>query len=101
MQLELLQRLPELCRVVLLGSLAALDLLGDEALQSGDGGVSWGNPSASVTSNAAHLDFSLDEAGDILLVLKDGQRLEQVVEQPVPVLVHLFHSSSWHTRTHR
>lgn len=40
-QLELLQRLPELCRVVLLGSVAALDLLCDEALQTRDGRISW------------------------------------------------------------
>lgn len=33
-QLELLQRLPELPRVVLLGSLPRLDLLCDEALQA-------------------------------------------------------------------
>lgn len=42
----------------------------------------------------SHLDFSSDKAGDILLVLKHGQRVEQIVDQPVPVLVHLLHGSS-------
>lgn len=101
-QLELLQRLPELPGVVLLGRLPALDLLGDEALQTRRG--SWGSaveknktknqPHPWAPSDASHLDFSFDEAGHILLVLEDGQRLQQVVEQPIPVLVHLLRSGA-------
>lgn len=44
-----------------------------------------------------YLDFPLDEAGHILLVLEHEQRVEEVVEQPVPVFVHLLHGSSWHS----
>lgn len=65
------------------------------------GGISWLQTTFPVTSNASHLDFSFDEAGDVFLVLKDGQRLKQIADQPVPVPVHLLHSSSWHTRTDR
>lgn len=39
MQLELLQCLPELSRVVLLGSLATLDLLCDETLATSEVGL--------------------------------------------------------------
>lgn len=46
----------------------------------------------------SHLDFSFDKAGNIFLVLKHRQRVQQIVGQPVPVLVHLLHGSSWHTR---
>lgn len=41
------------------------------------------------------LDFSFDEAGSILFVLKHRQRVKQVVNQPIPVLLHLLSGSSW------
>lgn len=50
MQLELLQRLPELCRVIFLGGVATLHLLCDEALQTRGGGMSWSNTSSPLTS---------------------------------------------------
>lgn len=97
--LELEQRLPELVRVFLLGGLASSHILRDEALHVEE--LFKTNPPRKLVVVGAplppHLDFSLDEAGHILLVLEHGQRVEEVVEQPVPVFVHLLHGSSWHS----
>lgn len=42
-----------------------------------------------------YLNFSFDEGGDVVLVLKDGERLQQVVLQPLPVLCDLLARASW------
>lgn len=95
--LELEQRLPELLRVLLLGGLATPHFLRDEALPERFIGLK--NPVNKAETRLVfiflpHLDFSLDKAGDILLVLKDRERVENVVDQPVPMFVHLLHGSS-------
>ncbi len=33
-----------------------------------------------------NLYFALDEGGDVILVLEDGERLQQILLQPFPVL---------------
>lgn len=47
---------------------------------------------------AAYLDLSFDEGGDVVLVLEDGERLQQVVFQPLPVLRDLFTGGPWGRR---
>lgn len=42
-----------------------------------------------------YLNFSFDEGGDVVLVLKDGEGLQQVVLQPLPVLRDLLARASW------
>ena len=42
----------------------------------------------------SYLDLSLDEGGNVVLVLKDGEGLQQVVLQPLPVLRDLFTGGS-------
>lgn len=44
---------------------------------------------------ATYLDLSFDEGRDVVLILKDGERLQQVVFQPLPVLRDLFTRGSW------
>lgn len=39
--------------------------------------------------------LALDEGGDVFLVVEDGQRLEQVVLQPLPVCRYLFVVGTW------
>lgn len=41
-----------------------------------------------------YLDLSFDKGGDVVLVLKDGESLQQVVFQPLPVLCDLFAGGS-------
>ncbi len=41
-----------------------------------------------------YLDFSFDKGGNVILILKDGQSLQQVVFQPLPVLCDLFTGGS-------
>ena len=42
----------------------------------------------------AYLNLSFDKGGDVVLILKDGERLQQVVFQPLPVLCDLFAGGS-------
>lgn len=42
-----------------------------------------------------YLDFSFDEGGDVVLVLEDGEGLQQVVLEPLPVLRDLLARASW------
>lgn len=44
---------------------------------------------------ASYLDLSFDEGSDVVLILEDGERLQQVVFQPLPVLRDLFTGGSW------
>lgn len=95
MQLELQQRLPELLWILLLSGLATPDLLRNEALhiKKNVRRRCW-ILSPGLHQARSDLNFSLDKAGDILLVLKHRQRVEHVVDQPVPVLVHLLYDGS-------
>lgn len=93
-QLKLQKGFPELFWILLLGGLTPPNLLCDEALHRT-------SPEAYTLSGfwfkhgrGSNLDFSFDKAGSILFVLKNRQRLEQVVDQPVPVLVHLLYGGS-------
>lgn len=45
--------------------------------------------------SSSYLDLSFDEGSDVVLVLKDGESLQQVVFQPLPVLRDLFTGGSW------
>ena len=46
-----------------------------------------------------YLDLPFDKVGEVLLVLKHREGAKKVVDQPVPVSVHLLQSSSW-SNTH-
>lgn len=39
---------------------------------------------------SSYLDLSFDEGGNVVLILKDGESLQQVMFQPLPVLRDLF-----------
>ena len=43
---------------------------------------------------SSYLNFSFDKGGDVVLVLKDGESLQQVVLQPLPVLCDLLTGGS-------
>lgn len=42
----------------------------------------------------SYLDLSFDKSGDVILILKDGESLQQVMFQPLPVLGDLFPGGS-------
>lgn len=48
--------------------------------------------------STTYLNLSFDEGRDVVLILKDGERLQQVVFQPLPVLRDLFPGGSWRRR---
>lgn len=41
-----------------------------------------------------YLNLSFDKGGNVVLILKDGERLQQVMFQPLPVLCDLFAGGS-------
>lgn len=43
----------------------------------------------------AHLHLPFDKAGDVVLVVEDRQGVQQVLLQPVPVLVDLLQRCTW------
>lgn len=51
-------------------------------------------PDASKYGRVGYLDLSFDKGGDVVLVLKDGEGLQQVMFQPLPVLRDLFAGGS-------
>lgn len=44
---------------------------------------------------SAYRDLPLDEGGDVFVVVEDGERLEQVGLQPLPMLCDLFPGGAW------
>lgn len=49
-----------------------------------------GNRGWLVVGHGPYVYLALDEGSDVLLIVKDGQRLKQVVFQPFPVFGDLF-----------
>lgn len=43
---------------------------------------------------SSYLDFSFDKGSNVILILKDGESLQQVMFQPLPVLGDLFAGGS-------
>lgn len=48
-----------------------------------------------------YLNFALDKGSDVILVLEDGQRLQEVLLQPLPVLCDLLTGAPYGTREGR
>lgn len=48
-----------------------------------------------------YLNFALDKGSDVILVLKDGQCLQEVLLQPLPVLCDLLTGAPYGTREGR
>lgn len=98
---ELGAGLLELVRVVVLFDVMVLVVLRDDPLrQRGHrrtcgGSVLSENSSWEVCLFRFYLDFSFDKGGDVVLVLEDGEGLQQVVLQPLPVLRDLLARASW------
>lgn len=53
------------------------------------------SPNVNLHFSITYLDLSFDEGSDVILVLKDGERLQQVMFQPLPVLGDLFTGGAW------
>lgn len=51
-----------------------------------------------MSARGTHLHLPFDEAGDVLLAVEDGQGVQQVLLQPVPVLLHLLQRRPWCSR---
>lgn len=43
----------------------------------------------------SYLDLSFDKGSNVILILKDGEGLQQVMFQPLPVLCDLLTRGSW------